>query len=354
MNWSITLAEHGVLPDALVRAGMRRLLRRRLSEVESEVAGVRDPAAAFLEAREQTVIAEHTDLANRQHYEVPTALFKLMLGERMKYSACYYPATETDLDEAERVMLDLTCEHAELNDGMTLLELGCGWGSLTLWMAEKYRGSRITAVSNSRTQQDYITGEADRRGLDNVTVICSDVNALHLDDRFDRIVSVEMFEHVRNYRELFKRLERWLTPEGKLFVHVFSHRKYPYLFEQEGEDDWMGRYFFSGGTMPSHDLLPAVSAAFRAEETWQINGLHYSRTLEDWLKKLDANRDAARAICAQTYGGGEAGVWLQRWRMFMMACSELFAYRGGTEWGVSHYRFVKQPAEAPGASTRVG
>jgi cyclopropane-fatty-acyl-phospholipid synthase len=345
MSVGIPLAERGWIPDSLLRVGIRRLLARRLDELRTQAG--QDPAAfegLFAAALAQHEVAERTDAANAQHYEVPTAFFQTMLGPNLKYSSAYYPDPDTGLADAEEAMLKLTAEHAELRDNLDILELGCGWGSLTLWMADHYPKARITAVTNSATQAEYVSGQARSRGLRGVHVLHANVNTFLSDQHYDRIVSVEMFEHMRNYERLFQRLGQWLKPGGKLFVHVFSHARFPYLFEDHADDDWMARHFFTGGTMPSHGLLPRYAGtAMALEQAWRLDGRHYARTLEHWLHNLDVNRARALHILAPAYGGRrEARLWLQRWRMFLMACSELFGYAEGEEWGVSHYRFTRR------------
>lgn len=359
----IRLAELGLVPDLVIRAGIRALLARRLAALQHE-AGDEATARerAFAASLTRRALAEDTAAANRQHYEVPTGFFQHMLGPRLKYSSAFYATPATTLAEAEDAMLQLCAERAELRDGLQILELGCGWGSWTLWMAEQYPRARITAVTNSATQAAYVSEQARARGLRGVFVLRADANTFLSDQTYDRIVSVEMFEHVRNYELLFQRLHKWLNPDGKLFVHVFAHARHPYLFETEGEDDWMGRYFFTGGTMPSHGLLPLCAGAMHLEATWRLDGRHYARTLEDWLTQLDQQRAAALGELAATHGPWARRVWLQRWRIFLMASAELFAYADGTEWGVSHYRFAKQvhhtqpearrPRDARDASSR--
>ena len=339
----IRLAERGFVPDWAVRAGIRTLLRRRIRTLDASAGA--DRAAYVEEVSAQLrrhAIAEATQDANRQHYELPAEFFTHMLGPRMKYSSCYFSDQRKTLDEAESDMLDLTCRRADILDGMAILELGCGWGSLTLWMAEQYPTADITAVTNSGSQADYVRMRARNAGVqDRVKVVESDINAFSTDLAFDRIVSVEMFEHVRNYQRLFERLHTWLRPEGKLFVHIFSHRSLPYVFETEGEENWMGRYFFTGGTMPSHDLLPRFAEELLLSESWRVNGLHYTWTLESWLDNLDHSRSDVIGRLEEFYGAREARVWFYRWRMFLMACSELFAFRGGEEWGLSHLLFQR-------------
>ncbi|EDY84591.1 Cyclopropane-fatty-acyl-phospholipid synthase superfamily [Verrucomicrobiia bacterium DG1235] len=335
---AITLAENGLIPTWLVRIGIRNLVGKRL---ESESDSFRSKKTALFESLRSSPLAVDTDAANEQHYEVPAAFYKIALGNRLKYSCCYWPEGVNTLDEAEIASLRQISERANLQDGQHILELGCGWGSFTLWAAENYPNSKITAVSNSKGQREYITGQAKRRGLSNVTVITADMNAFETDLRFDRVVTVEMFEHMRNYQTLFQRIHSWLKPSGKLFVHVFSHKKVAYLFEDQDEDDWMARHFFTGGIMPSHDLLPQFCSPFRLGSQWQLNGIHYQKTAEAWLQNLDRDRAATRSAIEEIYGQENAKVWTQRWRIFMLSCAELFGYRQGEEWGVSHYLFER-------------
>ncbi|HEX4852954.1 MULTISPECIES: SAM-dependent methyltransferase [Arenimonas] len=337
----IDLCERGLLPDALTRLGIRRLSAQRLRDE-----GAHDLEAAdqrfrrLLDELRRSPIAIETAAANEQHYEVPTRFFELCLGKRLKYSSCFYANGDEDLDTAEEAMLALYGERAELADGQRILELGCGWGSLTLWMAQRYPNARITGVSNSRTQREHILAQAARRGLGNVEIITCDVNQLQLPEhQFDRAVSIEMFEHMRNYQHLLGRVSRWLVPGGKLFVHIFCHRSLMYPFETEGEDNWMGRYFFTGGLMPSADTLLHFQDDLSIEQRWLLSGRHYERTANQWLENQDRNRDEVMAVLTEAYGAAEAARWHQRWRMFWMACAELFGYSGGNEWGVAHYRF---------------
>jgi cyclopropane-fatty-acyl-phospholipid synthase len=336
MHSLIQLAEKGWFPDPVVRVGIRRLLDKRLRQEEANLT----PLGPYVDALDAGPIAEHTADANAQHYEVPAAFFQTVLGRRLKYSSAYFPSPATSLDEAEEAMLSMTCERAGLHDGQDILELGCGWGSLTLWMAEHFPRSRILAVSNSASQREYILARARERELSQVEVVTCDMNDFEAGRTFDRVVSVEMFEHMRNWRRLLHRISGWLRPEGQLFVHIFTHRVLRYRFGVEGDDDWMGRYFFTGGQMPSRDLLAQFPAELRVERQWEVNGTHYSRTLEAWLEKTDAHRDRVLEIFRPVYGADTA-VWLQRWRLFFLACSELFRYRQGTEWGVTHYRLVR-------------
>jgi len=334
---AIKLAERGLLSDAFIRSGIRKLLNERLGDIRADTRGAED----WIRELESRPLAEDTEAANEQHYEVPSAYFETVLGPHLKYSSAYWPGGVSELSEAEAAMLRLTCKRAGLAGGRDVLELGCGWGSLSLWMAMHYPESRITAVSNSHSQRAFIEARAKERGLTNLTVLTCDINDLDPGERFDRVLSVEMFEHVRNHRRLFRRIHGWLKPGGKVFVHIFAHRAHAYLFEVKSSKDWMSKYFFTGGIMPSAGLIPAAAEGFSLEERWPVNGAHYSKTLEAWLEKQDAARDAVMQTFRDCYGE-DAKLWFQRWRIFYMACSELFAFGGGEEWMVMHYRFARR------------
>ncbi len=343
------LAERGVLPDALLRHGIRRLCARRLAEERRDgLAAHGARAARLIEELRRSPIAIHTAAANAQHYELPAAFFEQCLGPRLKYSCALYPTGGESLAQAEEAMLRAYEERADLADGQSVLELGCGWGSLTLWMAERFPRARITAVSNSHHQRAHIEAACRTRGLANVRVITADVNSLALDPAtFDRCVSVEMFEHLRNVGSLMDRIAAWLRPGGKLFVHLFAHRTLCYPFETAGEDNWMGRHFFTGGLMPAADTLLHFQDRLRLEQRWLLDGTHYERTANHWLERQDANAAAVRATLRGAYGD-RADLWFQRWRMFSMACPELFGYARGQEWLVAHYRFVRDEASGTG------
>ncbi|UTW46259.1 class I SAM-dependent methyltransferase [bacterium SCSIO 12696] len=339
----IDLAEKKLVPDSAIRMGIRKLLKQRLQD---EFANNPELASAqkseLINQLRNSPIAIETDAANEQHYEVPAKFYQLALGQHLKYSSCWWNNNTRTLEDAEQLMLELYLQRGQFEDGQDILELGCGWGSLTLFMAEKLPNSRITAVSNSNSQREYIQAQAKQRGIDNIQVITQDVNQLELDQQFDRIVSIEMFEHVRNYQKLLTKVSSWLRQDGKLFVHIFCHRSVLYPFETEGDDNWMGRYFFTGGLMPSADTLLYFQDHLTIEDQWLVNGSHYQKTSEAWLDNMDRHRKEITELFEQTYGEGQGAIWTQRWRMFFMACAELFGYQSGNEWMVTHYLFNKK------------
>lgn len=334
-----SLLATGLVPDGLIRFRIRQLLRQRLRE---EAAGglevVHERFRRHLEAWSRGPVALATEAANDQHYEVPPAFFEQVLGPRLKYSSALYQSPATTLGQAEEAMLALTCARAQVADGQDLLELGCGWGSLTLWLAEHYPASRITAVSNSRDQRAFILAQAAARGLNNVTILTADMNTFEAPGTYDRVLSVEMFEHMRNHRELMGRVSRWLRPGGSLFVHIFTHREFTYPFEVRDASDWMAKHFFTGGMMPADAYLMRFQDHLRLEEHWRVSGTHYQATAEAWLRNQDANRATLLPLLERTYGS-EARWRFAQWRLFFMACAELWGFRGGDEWFVSHYRF---------------
>ena len=339
-NLALEITERGVVPDRLVRVGIRRLVRARLAEIDAH-----DPAAAasraedFAAAMRSAPVALLPHKANEQHYEVPSAFFGEVLGRRRKYSASWWPDGVVDLDAAEEAALAATAERAGLADGQRILELGCGWGSLTLWMAQRFPRARITAVSNSHSQRAHIEAEAYRHRFGNVRVVTTDVAQFRPDARFDRVVSVEMFEHLRNWPEIFRRVAGWLKADGRFFMHVFVHRAVPYAFEERDASDWMTRHFFAGGMMPSDDLALRFQDDLRLVARWRWDGSHYARTAEAWLANMDSRRGAVWPVLARTYGAEAAGLWWMRWRIFFLSCAELFGYERGQQWWVAHYLF---------------
>ena len=339
-NLAINWVEQGLVPDSVIRAGIRRLLKERLVEIgAADAAAAADISAAFANALRAAPVALVPEKANQQHYEVPAAFFATVLGLHRKYSSCWWPAGVSTLDQAEAASLAATCERAGLADGQDVLELGCGWGSLTLWMAKHYPASRITAVSNSRSQRAHIEGELARHGLKNAQVVTCDMNDFDTASRYDRVVSVEMFEHLRNWQEAFRRVRRWLRSDGRFFMHVFAHRSTPYAFVARDDSDWMSRYFFSGGMMPSDDLALHFQDDLRLLRRWRWDGTHYERTANAWLANMDARRATVLPVLEITYGREQVTQWWMRWRIFFMSCAELFGYDRGQQWWVSHYLF---------------
>jgi len=348
-HWVLECTERGLVPDWVVRAGIRRLLRKRLNELQ-----VHDPEAAasnaerFIASMEQAQLALLPDKANEQHYEVPAEWYALVLGPGRKYSCCLWLPGRSTLAAAEEAALEATCRRAQIADGQRILELGCGWGALTLWIARHYPYAHITAISNSASQRRFIERQLATEGLGNVRVVTADINRFALSEQFDRVVSVEMFEHMRNWRGLLTRIHDWLLPGGRLFLHTFVHRSHtfvhrsvPYAFEVQDPSDWMSRYFFSGGMMPTEELAVRLQRRLQLLQRWRWSGQHYQRTAEAWLENLDRRRAEALVILRAIYGAPTAELWLQRWRMFFMACAELFGYEQGREWWVSHSLFER-------------
>jgi len=352
-NLAINWSERGLIPDYAIRAGIRRLVEKRLQEIVAHDCEVgADTETKFVAAMNSGPVAPVPELANAQHYEVPAEFFSHCLGKHRKYSSCYWAKDTRNLDEAEALALKLTCEHASIENGQQILELGCGWGSLTLWMGQHYPDSKITAVSNSNSQREYIMSQAQARGLSNINVITCDMNHFQPADfgitqGFDRIVSVEMFEHMRNYRELYGRVHDWLKAGGRFFKHIFVHRLTPYAFEVAGDDDWMSQFFFSGGIMPSDDLPLRFQEKLKLLQLWRWDGSHYEKTANAWLENMDANAEKVWPILENTYGKQDAEMWRNRWRIFYMSCAELFGLKNGQEWWVTHYLFERPIEQRP-------
>ena len=338
----IKLAEKGILPDFFIRLGIRKLCGQRLTdENDLSLKAREEKHQKWIDILMESPIALVPEKANEQHYEVPPRLFELVLGAKLKYSSGYWPQGTSTLDDSEVEMLKLTSKRAALSDGQEVLELGCGWGSLTFHMALTYPNSKITAVSNSNDQRQFIEKKCAELKIKNIKVITADMNDFSSEKTFDRVVSIEMFEHMRNYDELLKRVSEWLKKDGKLFVHIFSHKEIAYPFEDKGEGDWMAREFFSGGQMPSHKLLTCFSSRMKIEKDWRVEGTHYEKTSLAWLNKMDENKKEVLKLFEKTYGKNEASTWIQRWRIFFMSCEVLFGFNKGSEWGVSHYLFEK-------------
>jgi len=342
-NLALELTESGYVPDLILRRGIRLLLKQRLNEIhQKDIEAASSDQQQFVNDMKSAPVALLPEKANEQHYEVPAEFFDYVMGEHNKYSCCKWERDTDELTDAESRALEETCEHAHINDGNEILELGCGWGSLTLYMAKKFPNSQITAVSNSSSQREYILEKANANGISNIEIITCDMNDFQIDKTFDRIVSVEMMEHMRNYQVLYGRISGWLKPEGKFFKHVFVHKTTPYAFEVKDETDWMSEHFFSGGMMPSDDLPLWFQDDLKIESRWRWNGQHYAKTADAWLKNMDNNRSHVIPVLEATYGIENTEKWWNRWRMFFMACSELFGYDKGQEWFVGHYLFSKK------------
>jgi cyclopropane-fatty-acyl-phospholipid synthase len=340
--WYLSLVEKNIIPDWLIRYKIRLLLRSRL---KAEYVGNNEERQArymnLIYNLKSSPIAVNTSDANEQHYEVPTAFYKLVMGKYLKYSCGYWKDNQVDQNKSEKDMLDLTCKRAELLNNQNILEFGCGWGSLTLFMAAKYPTSKITAVSNSRIQKAYIDDKSSALGLVNIEVITADMNDFEIDQKYDRVVSVEMFEHMRNYQKLLNKVSRFLNDEGKLFVHIFSHKELAYKFEVKDDSDWMSKYFFTGGIMPSDHLFHYFNDDMVVKKHWRVNGKHYEKTSNNWLRRMEENKSEIIPLFKETYGVDQAMKWWVYWRLFFMSCAELWAYNNGEEWIVSHYLFEK-------------
>ena len=339
-SMALKLSEKGLLPDRVIRAGIRHQLRARLNEINAKsIEQSTITETLMLNSMHNAPIAEVPELANDQHYEVPADFFNAVLGKHNKYSCAYWPKKVTTLDQAEDAALSKTVQRAQLANGQRILELGCGWGSLSLYMAKHFPNSNIVAVSNSNSQAEFIRRQASQKNLRNLEVITCDMNSFKADGLFDRVISVEMFEHMRNWQALFRNINQWLQPEGLFFMHIFVHRSTPYLFEDKDASDWMSKYFFSGGMMPSSGLPSLIKSPLNVEQRWFWSGQHYAKTCNAWLEQMDSQKPKLKMLFESTYGQGGAETWWHRWRIFFMACAELFAFNQGQEWFVGHYLF---------------
>lgn len=338
----IFLAEMGWVPDGLIRLGIQRLCSKRLKELALIPDGIEKHIAIL----KNSPLAVEVDSANQQHYEIPAEFFQVILGPNLKYSCGYWSSKTTTLSESEEASLQIVVDRAQIEPGMKILELGCGWGALSLFIAKKFPESQVVSISNSRSQKKFIESRAQAERIRNLQILTCDVAKLEGLEKthglFDRVISIEMFEHFLNYEKLLERIHSWTSDNGKLFAHVFSNKTHAYLFETEGGHNWMGKYFFTGGQMPSHSLLPSFDQHFTAEKTWIWDGSHYQKTSEAWLKNLDYHKTDVKRILAQLYGANESKRWLGRWRIFFLAVSGLFGFDSGTQWGVSHYLFSKK------------
>ena len=339
---AVSWTESGFVPDTVIRAGIRRLLESKRKEIHAgDIEYAAKTSNDFVEMMSGSPIALVPDVANTQHYEVPAEFFAQVMGDNLKYSCGYWPKGVSNLSESECAALELVVKRAGIEDGMNVLDLGCGWGSLSLWIAEHFPNTRVTGVSNSTAQREFILRQAESRAIENVEILTCDMNDFSIDTKFDRVVSIEMFEHMRNYGELFRRIDGWLAPQGRFFMHIFCHRTTPYEYIDKGAGDWMSRYFFTGGIMPSAGLPLRFADHLCIDKRWHLNGKHYARTCDAWLESMDRKQDAIMPVLRDCYGEEDASLWWQRWRMFFMACSELFDYDEGNEWYVGHYLFSK-------------
>ena len=335
LNLGIKLTELGIIPESVLRVAIKKIIQQRLSEIPINTEERQSKKTDFIEALRSSPIALSTNQANEQHYEVPPSFFQEIMGSYLKYSCGWFDENTTSLDTAEENMLKLYVERLGIQNHQRVLDLGCGWGSFTLFAAEKFPNSNFVAVSNSNDQIEFIKNTAKARSLENVEAIKQDMNDLSLEGSFDRIISVEMFEHMRNYGALLKNLGDHLLKDGKLFVHIFTHRDHPYPYEVRGPSDWMSKYFFTSGLMPSHDIFSYFEEDFVVRQSWKINGMHYAKTCNLWLQNHYKNKKTILDIFTGHYPNPRQ--WFVRWQLFFLACEELFAYSEGKEWFVSHY-----------------
>nr|GMD45925.1 (S)-coclaurine N-methyltransferase [Ipomoea batatas] len=335
--------ERNLLPDAVIRRLTRLLLASRLRSSYKSSADLQlSDLLHFVHSLKEMPIAIMTEKPKSQHYELPTSFFKLVLGKQFKYSCCFFPDQYSTLEDAEKAMLELYCERSQIKDGHTVLDVGCGWGSLSLYIAKKYSNCKVTGICNSVTQKAHIEEQCRELQLENVDIIVADISTFDMEASYDRIFSIEMFEHMKNYGDLLKKIAKWMKPDSFLFVHYFCHKAFAYHFEDINDDDWITRYFFSGGTMPSANLLLYFQDDVSIIDHWLVNGKHYARTSEEWLKRMDENMKSVKPIMESTYGKDSALKWTVYWRTFFIAVAELFGYNNGEEWMVAHFLFKKK------------
>eukprot|EP00262_Sarcandra_glabra_P022200 TRINITY_DN9750_c0_g1_i1.p1 TRINITY_DN9750_c0_g1~~TRINITY_DN9750_c0_g1_i1.p1 ORF type:complete len:356 (+),score=47.21 TRINITY_DN9750_c0_g1_i1:25-1092(+) len=335
--------ERNLLPDIVIRKLTRHLLAGRLRLSYKPSAHLQlFHLMQFAHSLEQMPIAVETDKPKSQHYELPTSFFKLVLGQNLKYSCCYFQDKWSTLEDGETAMLEMYCERAQIKDGQSVLDVGCGWGSLSLYIAQKHSSCKVTGICNSTTQKAYIEEQCRDRQLLNVEIFVADISKFEMEASFDRILSIEMFEHMKNYKELLKRISKWMKQDSLLFIHYFCHKAFAYHFEDTNDDDWITRYFFTGGTMPSANLLLYFQDDVAVVNHWLVNGMHYARTSEEWLRKMDQHSASIKPIMESTYGKDSATKWTAYWRTFFISVAELFGYNNGEEWMVAHFLFKKK------------
>ena len=337
--WFNFFISRGLVPDYLLRRGVRNQGKQRLQMMKNT--NLKQEYLTFLKEASSGEIAIHTDDANNQHYEVDSEFFQYCLGKNLKYSSCYWNDDTSSLDEAEEIMLDLYCKRAKIKDGMTILDVGCGWGSLSLYLAQKYPKSKITGVSNSNSQRKFIEGVAYERGLQNLKIITKDINSFNADEKFDRVISIEMFEHTKNSKKLMNSINKWLNSDGLFFMHVFAHKDNPYYFDTNQKNAWMAKYFFTGGMMPNHNLFKDLNSDLNYQKSWMLSGTHYEKTSNAWLERMDLNKRKILELFKKKNSNSMAKKKFHFWRLFFIACAEIFGYDGGSEWVVSHHLFKK-------------
>ena len=337
--WFNFFISRGLIPDSLLRRGVRNQGRQRLQMMKNT--DLKQEYLTFLKQASSGKIAVHTDDANNQHYEVDSEFFQYCLGKNLKYSSCYWNDDTSSLDEAEDIMLDLYCKRAKIEDGMTVLDVGCGWGSLSLYLAQKYPKSKITGVSNSNSQRKFIEKLGYERNLHNLNIVTKDINSFDTNKKFDRIISIEMFEHTKNSKILMDSINKWLAPDGLFFMHVFAHKYNPYYFDTEQKNAWMAKYFFTGGMMPNHDLFKDLESDLNYQKSWMLSGTHYEKTSNAWLEKMDSNKTKILELFRRNNSNSVAKKKFYFWRLFFIACAEIFGYNGGSEWIISHHLFKK-------------